>query len=127
MAQRAALARGLVNRPEMLMLDEPFGALDALTRIRLQNELQSIWQQEGITTILVTHDVEEAVFLGDRVIVMAPRPGRIREVIDINLTRPRERASIDFVRAKAKVMSSLGEDRSSRLSEAGRLADRASG
>jgi ABC-type nitrate/sulfonate/bicarbonate transport system ATPase subunit len=117
MAQRAAIARGLVNRPDMLMLDEPFGALDALTRARMQGELQRIWQQEGITMILVTHDVEEAVFLGDRVVVMAPRPGRIREVININLPRPRERASIEFTRAKARILASLGETQEPRSSE----------
>ncbi|MDB4989081.1 MAG: sulfonate transporter ATP-binding protein, partial [Myxococcaceae bacterium] len=92
MAQRAAIARGLVNQPSILLLDEPFGALDALTRSKLQGELQRIWQAEGITMILVTHDVEEAVYLGDRVVIMQPRPGRIRRVIDIDVAHPRDRA-----------------------------------
>jgi sulfonate transport system ATP-binding protein len=91
MAQRSAIARALVNRPRILLLDEPFGALDALTRSRLQLELQRIWQQERVTTILVTHDVEEAVLLGDRVVVMEPRPGRIRKIIPVPVTRPRDR------------------------------------
>jgi ABC-type nitrate/sulfonate/bicarbonate transport system ATPase subunit len=92
MAQRAAIARGLVNQPSILLLDEPFGALDALTRSKLQTELQRIWQAEGITMILVTHDVEEAVYLGDRVVIMQPRPGRIRRVLDIDVAHPRDRA-----------------------------------
>jgi ABC-type nitrate/sulfonate/bicarbonate transport system ATPase subunit len=92
MAQRAAIARGLVNQPSILLLDEPFGALDALTRANLQKELQRIWQQEKITMILVTHDVEEAVFLGDRVVVMQPRPGRIRRLVDVDVPHPRDRA-----------------------------------
>jgi ABC-type nitrate/sulfonate/bicarbonate transport system ATPase subunit len=91
MAQRAAIARGLVNRPSILLLDEPFGALDALTRTRLQNELQRIWQKEKVTMILVTHDVEEAVYLGDRVVVMEPRPGRIRKSFSVHLPHPRDR------------------------------------
>jgi sulfonate transport system ATP-binding protein len=91
MAQRAAIARALVNRPSILLLDEPFGALDALTRAHLQRELQRIARLEKLTTILVTHDVEEAVVLSDRVVVMQPRPGRIRRVIDVAVTRPRER------------------------------------
>jgi ABC-type nitrate/sulfonate/bicarbonate transport system ATPase subunit len=91
MAQRAAIARGLVNRPSILLLDEPFGALDALTRSRMQQELQRIWQAERITMLLVTHDVEEAVYLGDRVVVMEPRPGRIKRTFDISVPRPRER------------------------------------
>lgn len=92
MAQRAAIARGLVNQPNILLLDEPFGALDALTRSKLQNELQRIWQSEGITMLLVTHDVDEAVYLGDRVVVMQPRPGRIRRVLDIDVAHPRDRS-----------------------------------
>jgi sulfonate transport system ATP-binding protein len=91
MAQRAAIARGLINRPRILLLDEPFGALDALTRTGLQAELQRIWQTAGITMILVTHDVDEAVYLGDRVVVMQPRPGRIRKVLEIDVAHPRER------------------------------------
>ncbi len=91
MAQRAAIARGLVNRPSILLLDEPFGALDALTRTRLQHELQQIWQKEKVTMILVTHDVEEAVYLGDRVVVMEPRPGRIRNVVGVEVPHPRDR------------------------------------
>ena len=91
MAQRAAIARGLVNRPAILLLDEPFGALDALTRTRLQNELQQIWAKEKVTMILVTHDVDEAVYLGDRVIVMEPRPGRIRRSFTVDVPHPRDR------------------------------------
>ena len=92
MAQRAAIARGLVNQPSILLLDEPFGALDALTRSRLQLELQNIWQREKITMVLVTHDVDEAVFLGDRVIVMQPRPGRIKKVFNVEAPHPRDRS-----------------------------------
>jgi sulfonate transport system ATP-binding protein len=92
MAQRAAIARGLVNRPGILLLDEPFGALDALTRTNLQDELQRIWQAEKITMILVTHDVEEAVLLGDRVVVLQARPGRIRRVVEVDVPHPRDRA-----------------------------------
>jgi ABC-type nitrate/sulfonate/bicarbonate transport system ATPase subunit len=91
MAQRAAIARGLVNQPKILLLDEPFGALDALTRSTLQHELQRIWQTERITMILVTHDVDEAVYLGDRVVVMQPRPGRIRKLLEVDVPRPRDR------------------------------------
>ncbi|ANY15186.1 ABC transporter ATP-binding protein [Bordetella pseudohinzii] len=115
MAQRVAIARGLVNRPRVLLLDEPFGALDALTRARLQAELQRIWQKERITMILVTHDVEEAVFLGDRIVVMQPRPGRIRRIVPVPLAHARNRSDPRFIQIRDDVLSDFlapdaGED-----------------
>jgi sulfonate transport system ATP-binding protein len=107
MAQRAAIARGLVNRPQILLLDEPFGALDAMTRGKMQIELQQIWAHEKITMILVTHDVDEAVFLGDRVIVLAPRPGRISRIFDVPAKRPRLRTDDDLVHIRNEVLLAL--------------------
>jgi sulfonate transport system ATP-binding protein len=104
MSQRVAIARALVNRPEILLLDEPFGALDAMTRAHLQQELHRIWQAEGITMILVTHDVEEAVYLGDKVVVMEPRPGRIRRIVPVALAHPRNRVDLAFTHVKEEVL-----------------------
>jgi sulfonate transport system ATP-binding protein len=109
MAQRAAIARALVNKPEILLLDEPLGALDALTRIRLQEEIQRIWRVEGVTMILVTHDVDEALFLSDKVIVMNSGPGRIVRELDVELPRPRDRAGARFAEYKREILSAMGE------------------
>jgi NitT/TauT family transport system ATP-binding protein len=89
MKQRAALARVLAFDPKVLLMDEPFGALDAQTRETMQEELTRLWERTGKTIVFVTHDIEEAVYLGDRVVVMSARPGRIRQEITIDLPRPR--------------------------------------
>jgi ABC-type nitrate/sulfonate/bicarbonate transport system ATPase subunit len=104
MAQRAAIARALVNRPEILLLDEPLGALDALTRMYMQEELEKIWKKEGITTIMVTHDIDEAIYLGDKVIIISCRPGKIKKIIPVPLPRPRDRDGLDFIRVKEEVL-----------------------
>ena len=110
MAQRVAIARGLVASPRILLLDEPFGALDALTRQQMQDELLAIRERAKITTILVTHDVEEAIFLADRVVVMEPRPGRIKQVVDIALAHPRQRSSFDFHQLREELLHELTSD-----------------
>src|SRR5690606_2583517 len=89
MRQRAAIARTLAYEPPILLMDEPFGALDAHTRLTLQTELLALWEQLGNTVLFVTHGVEEAVYLSDRVVVMGGTPGTVKEVVDIDLPRPR--------------------------------------
>jgi NitT/TauT family transport system ATP-binding protein len=96
MKQRVAIARVLANDAEIVLMDEPFGALDAMTRERLQDELVDIWQRTGLTVLFVTHAIEEAIFLADRVIVMSPGPGRIEREYPITLPRPRDVAGAEF-------------------------------
>jgi NitT/TauT family transport system ATP-binding protein len=110
MAQRAALARALVNDPSVLLLDEPLGRLDALTRRVLQGELLQLWRQRGFTAVLITHDVSEALILADRLVVLSPRPARIREVIRIGLDRPRDQFSPEFVHLRAQILDLLDEE-----------------
>ena len=107
MAQRAALARALVNRPRVLLLDEPLGALDAFTRMNMQDEIVRVWRERGTTMIMVTHDVDEALYLADRVVVMSPGPARIQTVIDIGLARPRARSHPDFLHLRARILRIL--------------------
>jgi len=89
MQQRAAICRALINDPRILLMDEPFGALDAMTREQMNLDLQRIWSDSAKTVVLITHSIPEAVFLGDRVVVMSPRPGRITEIVDVPIPRPR--------------------------------------
>lgn len=103
MSQRAAIARSLVHNPSILLLDEPFGALDALTRIQMQQETLQIWEKQKTTMIIVTHDIDEAIFLGDRVVVMSSRPGSIKKIIPIKLGRPRDRSSYDFAKIRKEI------------------------
>jgi NitT/TauT family transport system ATP-binding protein len=104
MKQRVALARALAVDPGLLLMDEPFGAVDAQTKKMLQDELLDIWRETGKTILFVTHDVEEAVKLADRVVVMAKEPGRIREVVDVNVERPRERSDDAFTTTYERVL-----------------------
>ncbi len=105
MAQRASLARALINHPRVLLLDEPLGALDALTRVNMQDEIIKIWKDRKTTMIMVTHDVEEAIYMSNKVIVMTPRPAKINKVVDVNLDYPRVRDSKEFIDLKNEVLS----------------------
>ena len=103
MAQRAAIARALANKPKILLLDEPFSALDAMTKIRMQEEMLRLWHQEKVTMIIVTHDIEEAIYLGQHVVVMSSRPGHIRKIYSVELGTPRRRMGTLFSQAKEEI------------------------
>jgi sulfonate transport system ATP-binding protein len=107
MAQRAALARALINHPKILLLDEPLGALDAFTRMRMQDEVLRLWQTRRTTMLLVTHDIDEAIYMSDLIMIMTTRPGRIVRTIPVDLARPRQRDNHDFLRLRSDILNFL--------------------
>ncbi|WP_042476159.1 ABC transporter ATP-binding protein [Bacillus ndiopicus] len=110
MSQRVAIARALLRKPDILLLDEPFGALDAFTRNHLQESLLDIWRENKTSMLLVTHDIDEAIFLSNRVIVMDAKPGRIKQIISIDLPFPRNRISPSFQELRTLVINALNHD-----------------
>lgn len=109
MQKRVAIARTLINKPHILLLDEPFGALDAFTRINLQKEVLRIWKKERMTVILVTHDIDEAIYMGNRVVVMSPKPGIVKKIYDIELPMPKSRTDEDFGKLRSHIYNEFLE------------------
>ena len=107
MDQRVSLIRTLINKPEVLLLDEPLGALDAFTRMNMQDEILKLWNEEKNMTIMVTHDVDEAVYMSTKVIVMEPRPGRVKKIVPIDLEYPRKRTSKEFTDYRNELLETL--------------------
>ena len=103
MKQRVGIARAYTNSPEILLMDEPFGALDAQTRYSMEEEIQKIWQSEKRTIIFVTNNIEEAVYLGDRIVLLSNRPAHVKAIYDIDLPRPRDTVSPDFLRIRKEI------------------------
>ena len=110
MRQRVAVARALTLDPVLLLMDEPFGALDAQTRNMLQKELLQIWEKTKKMIVFITHSVDEAVYLADRIIVMTPRPGRICRIFDVSLARPRDRTSVEFAQVRREVLDLINQN-----------------
>lgn len=108
MAQRVGIARALAVQPEILLLDEPLGALDAMTKISMQQELARIWRDEDVTTVLVTHDLEEAIYLADRILILPREKGSEPRLIEIDLPRPRDRSALQFVRHREQLLNLFG-------------------
>ncbi|MDR2770911.1 MAG: ABC transporter ATP-binding protein [Clostridiales Family XIII bacterium] len=117
MSQRAAIARALATDPQMLLLDEPFGALDALTKIEMQKEIIKIRRENRSTMLMVTHDIEEAVYLADRVVVMTSRPGKVKDIVKIELAEPRNRGSADFAWYKQRILVHFFDDDEEKIPE----------
>jgi NitT/TauT family transport system ATP-binding protein len=109
MRQRVAVARALATDPAVLLMDEPFGALDAQTRNRMQKELLRIWEKTKKTIIFITHSVDEAVFLANRIVVLSPRPGRVDVIYDVNIPRPRDRTSVEFAKLRREVLELIDQ------------------
>ena len=107
MAQRAALARALINHPKVLLMDEPLGSLDAFTRMRMQDEVLRLWRARGTTMLLVTHDIDEAIYMCDRIVLLTPRPCRVERVLEVPLPRPRQRNSPAFLRLRGEILEML--------------------
>ena len=105
MQQRVALARALAVEPEILLMDEPLGALDAMTRMSMQDEIERLWQENKKTIIFVTHDIEEAVFLADRIVIMTSSPGKVKSVIKVPFARKRNRTGADFLKIRDRVFA----------------------
>lgn len=112
MQQRVNIARALINKPGLLLLDEPFGALDALTRINMQNEMLKIWEKENTTMVLITHDIDEAIFLSDTIIVLSDKPGVISKRISVDMSRPRDRNSDAFTSIRKVIYQEFFENSS---------------
>ncbi len=107
MAQRVAIARALINKPKALLLDEPMGALDSFTRADIQDKLLELRKENDATMILVTHDVDEAIYLSDRIVIMTPRPGKISEILTIKMTQPRDRGGAEFLALRGEILEKL--------------------
>lgn len=110
MQQRVNIARALINKPDILLLDEPFGALDALTRINMQNEVLKIWKKEKTTMVLITHDIDEAIFLSDRIIILSNKPGVISKIIKVEMSKPRDRSSYEFMQIRRTIYNEFFEN-----------------
>jgi NitT/TauT family transport system ATP-binding protein len=110
MKQLVAIARALANEPKILLMDEPFGALDAQTRNQLQVELLALWEKEQETILFITHNVDEAVFLAEKIVLLTASPGRIKEIIDVDIPRPRKRTDFEVNKLRDRILRSLAEE-----------------